>query len=294
MNNQKRLFLVSFCNNKKKINYVNGTGILGICEVSHNSIEYRELPLELEGLESINGATGISKCDEFYYIVLQSKTSKLLILDYSFKVVSVQTLFDFKGVHSICYSKGYLYIVVTKQDKVIKYDLKGSYETLFDNRTNKDSLHLNSICLHENNLFISGFGVNNKKHWIHANNGFVMNLITGKKIIEGLKQPHSLFSFDNELYVCDSSKKRIVNCKGKPLIKNNKGYTRGLYINEKVIVYGVSKGRTVSVTNGDYVGNISDKGILSGECSINVKTKDLNTFCFKDISDEIYDIFSLS
>ncbi|VAW49252.1 hypothetical protein MNBD_GAMMA03-8 [hydrothermal vent metagenome] len=294
MNDKPLNFLVSFCNNKKNIKKSSGIGILGLINFDGRGLKYKELELDLQGCQGVNGATGIGKCDKYYYVVLQANISKLLILDHSFSTVSICELDNLKGVHSLCYLNGDLYIVVTKQDKVVKYDFRGNFETVFDLKTDLDTLHLNSICFHKGSLLVSGFGKNDKDFWMYANNGYVFDVATNKVIMSGLRQPHSLFSYKDDIFLCDSSRKNIINSKKQIIICNEKGYTRGLFIKDGFIIFGISKGRETSISKAKYIGNISDEGILAGECSINVRTKSKNySFSLKGFSDEIYDILQI-
>ena len=77
----------------------------------------------------------------------------------------------------------------------------------------------------------------------------------------------------------------------KVVIQNSHGYTRGLYIDNELLLVGRSKGRVISHTHNKFIGNISDKGILSGSCEIKLVTKQTNNIISMDeIAEEIYDI----
>lgn len=262
--------------------------------IDENGESVSDITINIPAHINMTGATGLASCDEYIYMVAQSKFSQLIILDKALKLVKIESLEPLKGVHSIIHQDDFLYMVVTKQDKVVKYHLKDSkIETVFDLHTQKDIHHLNSICFHQNQLLGSGFGDHDKEFWMHAENGYVYDVLNNKKIMTGLKQPHSLFSFDDQLFVCDSSRKRVVNQDKKVVYQSNSGYIRGLYINENIKLIGRSKGRVVSQSQGRFVGNIADKGILTGACGITVlkgndyqKTIDLSGF-----ADEIYDIY---
>lgn len=295
MNKANTKFLVSFCNNKKNINYQRNVGFIGLVEFDGIQLNYREIQLDKMDMSNFNGATGIARKGDYFFIAIQASTSKLLIVDKSFKNHKVIELEGLKGVHSICFYSGELYIVATKQDKIVKTDLNGNFESVWDLGTNKDTNHLNSICVHRNQLLVSGFGRNDNELWLHAEAGYVYNIHEQQVIMNDLKQPHSLFSFNSSLLVCDSSRKRIIDCKKSELLKVNNGYVRGLYLEKDFLCYGISKGRQTSNTLGKYVGNISDKGILTGDCSFNIKTgKRILSLSLKGIANEIYDIQSFN
>ncbi len=288
-------FLVSFCNNQNHLSKTTNTGLLGKVVLDGKHVEITNVLIDLPAGIDVIGATGLASCDEYIYLVAQSKFSQLIILDKSLNLVRVESLEPLKGVHSIIHQDGYLFMVATKQDKIVKFylnDLK--IETLFDLKTQRDTHHFNSICLHKNKLLASGFGDNEKELWMHAENGYVFDVKNNSTVMKNLKQPHSLFSYKDKLYVCDSSRKRVIDQDMNVISQSNSGYTRGLYIDESTILIGRSKGRVVSHSQGKYVGNIADKGILSGDCGITVvhnnnKTDvDLSTY-----ADEIYDIMPI-
>lgn len=288
-------FLVSFCNNQNHLSKKSNTGLLAKVTLNGDQVNVTNISINLPAGTSIIGATGLASCDEYIYLVAQSKFSQLIVLDKALNFVQLKSLDPLKGVHSIIHQNGYLFMVATKQDKVVKYHLKNSnFEPLFDLQTQTDTHHFNSICLHQNTLLASGFGDNEKEFWMHAENGYVFDVNNNSTVMSNLKQPHSLFSYDNRLFVCDSSRKRVVDQDMNVIDQSKSGYIRGLYIDKNIMLIGRSKGRVISHSQGKYVGNIADKGVLSGECGITI-TQDQNKkdIDFSGFADEIYDIMPL-
>lgn len=289
-------FLISFCNNQNHISANAKTGLVGMLSVVEDRTELINISMSLPKDISFIGATGLTCSKEHIYLIGQSRFSQLIILDKSMNVIGTESLEPLKGVHSIRFKNNFLYMVATKQDKIVKYHLgdQPQIESIYDLNTGKDTHHLNSICLHEDQVLASGFGDNEKEFWMHAENGYVFDVKQDKKVIKNLKQPHSLFSFDDRLYVCDSSRKRVVDQSGNVHYQSQTGYIRGLYIEKDMMLVGHSKGRVVSHSQGKYIGNIADKGMISGECGVVVIQNKQKHFvdCSK-FADEIYDILPL-
>ncbi len=291
MNNK---YLISFCNNSNKIDYHQGHGIIGLLKLgADGQLSYRDLPIDVPSLNKIKGATGLVKKDDKYYVVLQSAIPVLLVLDEQFNTIRHTQLSNLKGVHSICFFKDKLLMVSTRQDRIISLDLSDySYHSIYDLETNSDTHHFNSICIHNGRVLASAFGLNKKEFWTQALSGYVIDINSGERIIEGLKQPHSLFSFKDNLFVCDSSRQRIVDKKLNIIASSDKGYVRGLWKQNGQLIFGISKGRSISNSTGKFIGNISNKGILAGTCQVviqsNVDKKiSINLDAF---ADEVYDI----
>ncbi len=291
-----KAFLISFCNNFELMSEETHTGLLGILIVDGLQTSFKNLKLPLPNNVKITGATGLTTNFDNYFVIAQSKHSQLLILDKSFSLVEIHSLEPLKGVHSIRHENNSLYMVATKQDKIVKYNLvkPAAFETIFDLNTLKDTHHLNSICHHQGKWLASGFGNHNKEFWMHAENGYVFDVFNQNKILTNLKQPHSLFSWNNQIYVCDSSRQRVIDEDLNVVYQSKTGYIRGLWLDESITLIGHSKGRVNSHSKGTFIGNIANKGILSGECGVMVIQNGNHSFI--DLSkhaNEIYDIIPL-
>ena len=292
-------FLISFCNNRKNKSSDKKSGLLGLITLKNNHLTYTDICLECEEFDEINGITGLAQCNDYYYLAAQSKHSKLLVLNKQFELIHCISLEPIKGAHSVLYDNGSLYLVATKQDRVVKYNFSRGiragvdhgFETVFEIGTLADTHHINSICMHQGDIIISAFGSKEKEFWMYAEEGYALNINSNTKLISGLKQPHSLFSYNNELYVCDSSRKRVIKENGEVITQVEHGYTRGLYINDSVLLFGTSKGRVVSHSQNKYVGNISDQGILAGESGVTLIQNDQTShISLQGIAEEVYDI----
>ena len=284
-------FIVSFCNNKKKINsalnYISEISV----DVKRETIEFRDRELVLPDNINGNGVTGVCFHQGQMVLLLQRMPSTLVFINERNTVDRIMPLKGLKGVHTIVSWKDEIYLSVTNQDRVVVLR-DDATEDIWTNHTMSDQIHLNSLCVHDDQIFASAFGVKKNKLWSSADSGYVFNLSSGEKVIESIWHPHSTFSYQGEIYCCDSSNQRIVSAKGE-LLSDLPGYTRGLYMNENVIVFGSSMGRQVSHSTGIRISNKSDQGILAGECGINVLFRHSNTLKTLDLSDKASEVFEI-
>lgn len=287
-------FLISFCNNKKAEK--SGFGLLAKLSIVNSTPKLSEIKLDLPSELQLLGATGLLFHENKIFVICQSKYSVLLILSEDFQLIDYLSLRPLKGVHSILMKGNKLILVATKQDKIVELCLTSrSMNTIFDLGTEKDTIHLNSICHLNGEVFASCFGNNEKEFWMQAENGYVFNIKNNQQLIKNIKQPHSLLNHNNQLYVCDSSRQRVINQEDEIIYQTDSGYVRGLYIDNDTILVGHSKGRVISHTNGKFIGNIADKGIVSGLCGLYVKNNTIDELVnCSHLATEIYDILPLN
>lgn len=191
---------------------------------------------------------------------------------------------SFKDIHSILHAKNYFYLVATHGNQILKLDKSAKIINKWKYTGENDSYHMNSICLFNNRIIFSAFG-DFRKHREYKNGtfekGYVQDLLSGKKLITGLSQPHSLYSFDNKLYLANSEEGSIrVYNNSFDLVRSKflNGYTRGIYIRNNILYVGISASRNIK--------NSYNKAKLYAV--------DLHTFKVKKTlnfdSSEIYDI----
>jgi len=288
-------FLISFCNNKKKIKAQ--TNLIAKLEIDPKTkkAEVINLPLKFPEKLNGNGVTGMCFHQGQLAILLQRVPSTLLFFDTNFKFSHYFELEGLKGVHSILSQDDHIFLSVTNQDRIIKVNDKNQQFEVWSENTLEDTIHLNSICIHNNELYASAFGRKTNKLWSSAQSGFVFKVSNGKQIINNIWHPHSTFSYDNQLYCCNSSLQQVVNQQGV-CFSNLPGYTRGLHIDDKLIICGTSQGRLISHSTGTRISNKSDRGALGGVCSINIYFKDTEhttSINLNKLASEIFDVIYL-
>lgn len=176
-----------------------------------------------------------------------SKTSDLpavSVLDKNFKRVG-QLEGDFSDIHQIYHDGSKLYTTVTKYDSIGVWDGK-KYELVNWTGKREDSCHMNSIwCDSEGNKWICYH--NFTKKFGRLSSRVVMrspDLSTELASYDLGKDIHSCFVLDGNLYVGNSGLGELLvydletsEVKGIQL----GDWTRGLAVNEEVIVVGASK-----------------------------------------------------
>ena len=289
----QKQFLISFCNNKSNIDKKNKgfIGLLNIDMKSH-SLSFQSIALPLPNDLAGNGITGMCYHQGRLVLLLQRMPSTLLFLNDSYELSDYWPLADIKGVHSILSKGDSIYLSVTNQDKIVKVDNKKAVQVMWSKATQSDTIHLNSICEHNNRIYATAFGEKEENLWSSARSGTAFCIETNETIIDKIWHPHSLFSYQNQLYCCDSSNQRVIG-QQQPLLSDLPGYSRGLYINDELIICGNSLGRQVSHSTGIKISNKSDKGTLAGVCGVSVNFRQNNQAVFLDLTNVASEVFEI-
>ncbi|WP_395373945.1 DUF4915 domain-containing protein [Marinicella sp. W31] len=293
-------YLISFCNNKTNINPTEGTGYLGMLTVSDDEMHYAPVQLNLpHGLQG-NGITGLCAYTDGYLAILQRPTSTLLFLNTDFSVREVFPLEGLSGVHSVCHDGQSIYCAVTSQDRIVRLDENRLQSDAWSSGAGQDTVHLNSICLHQKHLLATCFGLKASSLWRSATEGIAFDATNGENIMQDLWHPHSIVVFADDILCCDSSRQRVVSQKQGVVVSDVPGYARGLFINQEMLLCGTSKGRLVSHSTGVVIGNKSDQGDIGGSCGVSLFTHRAATYqsteyiALDDYAEEIYDIIPLT
>jgi len=263
--------------------------------LDENLSEYRYLQLSKD-LPPV-GMTGITMSEE--RIMAASQEGVVVTLDKkTLALLGQRSPQISKDTHSILLHDGKLYAVATGLNAVVVMNLKKGeisseriHWMLGKESFGRDEDHLNSICFHDGNLLVSGFGPKSEKLWSSAQNGFVVDIASGQKLHEGFFQPHTLTSYNGSLLICESGKSRVLDLsRGK--VANLDGYVRGLCEGPEGLYAAVSKGRTVSRSTGLITTNPDDGGNFQGHSAIYLIDRD--TFDVRKVLEtgdlEFYDL----
>lgn len=257
-----------------------------------NGYKYLQLPAQMPG----SGITGIALTEG--EIILASQGGCIAVLDRkTFTFLYSHVAEGVRNAHSALAHAGSLYVVMTAQNGVIAFDMnrqgltKKRWHWRDLNAFGSDIHHLNSICAYNDMIVISGFGKKESVLWSSAKNGYVLDTKSGKKLYEGLCQPHSLTSLDGSLLICESAKARVLDLASGKNIEID-GYLRGLCRGPRGIYVAGSKGRTVSKSTGLVVTNPDEGGEIYGRSAIYRLDRDaFKPQKSKDLGDlEIYDL----
>lgn len=291
--------LISFCNTKGK----KGNPNLLLLNVLNGKQKWIDIDIDNKGFR------GLAIDAKYIYTLYQKKTlGTLVIINRSnFGVVLEQDLPKLLEPHSMLLDKGCLYIVSAGNDQIQRYelnydDLSVSYKDIFwfpkGSKHKADTHHINSIYKFQGQFFISGLGLKKGEKLSTARNGYVCNITSGQEEIGNIYHPHSIIITKAGIYFCESATRRV-KLNQKTLITLKRGYIRGLWTNDEILVVGTSSGRKHSRSTKK-VNNIWDPGQLESACDVSVYDlkaripRLINKFDFLPAKKEIYEIISYS
>ncbi|HUZ50395.1 MAG TPA: DUF4915 domain-containing protein [Candidatus Dormibacteraeota bacterium] len=281
---------VSFCNASHTAGRV-----LGLFDTATTELVCPDL-----GRADLTSACGLAADTDWLYCASTGPdASYVSLLDYrDFRFQRVVELPEVRDVHSIALDGNALIAVSTGTDSVLRIDMEtmrhevvwriGAGET--------DTHHLNAVTWFGDHLLCSGFGPKSTDRWSSAIDGYIYDITANSYVATGLYHPHSLASFGEVLYVCESSYSRVRTIDMPVAALSLSGYVRGLaFTQDGAFAVGSSVGRH-DASLGDVVLNSADDGEPRGRCAIrmsdSIATQDgAQTFDLSSYANEIYDIF---
>lgn len=245
------------------------------------------------------GATGVEPTSDALLMIAQGQPHKLVEIEGD-RVSSVLDLPDLPAIHSIVHRGPVVYAAVTGQDRIVAIDrADGTVREVWSaSPDRRDSVHVNALLLRSGRLLASAFGPKAGELWASATQGYVFDVVGGRRIMQPLFHPHSVTAAGDGLLVCESSRRRLVDSRGTA-IETGRGYLRGLAVNDRYLVVGSSVGRRKSESTGREIGNAADPGEKIGTCGLTIfewRDRTLPTareLRFVDLSafgEEIYDV----
>jgi hypothetical protein len=288
--------LASFCN----LPITKNTGILQIDFISNQFT-----PIKLWDYLKVSTCTGLTADEEHVYILCVSHGTHYLVglRHADFAPVFCQVLPEIQDGHSILAKDGYLYVVSTGTDSVIRYTLSplgvdAPQEVWRASESGVDTHHINSIIEWDGNLVISAFGPKDGTLWASASNGYIHDITRDIRVKSGIYHPHSLCTRGERLYYCESARGLFCSLEGPifPL----PGYARGVcWLADDLVCVGSSIGRRVSKSTG-LIANPADPGDPTGTCSITIvrvgngNYKVENRINLEWFGPEVYDLLTIN
>jgi hypothetical protein len=212
---------------------------------------------------------GIVKDKDTY--ILTVEPYGLIRLDSNFNIIQRKQFAPDLDLHGLCIGdeEGVLLVCETMKDRLGIYDSTTFAEiskvTPFPGKVEKkDRHHINDILWLNGQVFVSMFSL--KGGWragiyddgaivsIDIHNGLVDHVL-----LPGLKQPHSFFFVDNEIYFCNSMDCQVR--KGDEVILQFNGYTRGLARCNEFLYIGQSENRKLDLNQHRFSHIAMDCGI---------------------------------
>jgi glycosyltransferase involved in cell wall biosynthesis len=155
-------------------------------------------------------------------------------------------------LHDVAFDGDAVYAVSTEWNAVLQLDADLREIRRWALPGERDSAHVNSLCMHDGRLLASRFGSFDRHRGYKgrtAGAGEVFEVSSGDVLISGLSQPHSLVSHAGLLWVCDSEAgtlrayRDFVEVRAQPL----QGYVRGLAFGADAVYAGLSRSRNATV-----------------------------------------------
>lgn len=246
--------------------------------------------------------SGITQYRDGYACLLPVLTgdagSLVVILSNDLNPLSTHSLQLARNPHSICCHDGKLYIASTGTDSVIEFDPESGTEcySWWNSNSDLDTIHLNSLAWCNDALYATAFGNKHGALWSSADQGYLFNVFTSEKIVEGLYHPHSLTTYRDRMWFCESSRMLVRSTKDDCLPMNH-GYLRGLAVADDRLYVGSTKGRRHSKSTGVLLVNSPEgQGVPTGKAGIVVREQANGVERFIDLgkyADEIYDVIEM-
>ncbi len=219
------------------------------------------------------GCTGLTSDESRHYVLYLSDGAwHVAVLEkHDLTVVFRQRLMEVDDGHSILAHQGYLYVVSTGTEEVLRYQIAA--DRLFGplvvwraKTSGTETHHVNSITAWNGRLVVSAFGPKSGELWSSATDGYIQDIASGVRIQRGIHHPHSLASWKGCLCFCESHTASVYSTTGRMVELN--GYARGMcWLADDLVCVGTSIGRDLGVPGGS-PGNPADHGEPSGSCGI--------------------------
>lgn len=294
----KEKFLVSFCNNGDRSRPMHGILDVDYTESCIENLSFEGL--RLDSIDPLFGCMGMAIAGDEIYVALQSPEHSIAVLGRDLELKRILQNRSIADAHGLLIRDGQAYVVSTGRNCIVRLDLADTSKItlVYGESIPLDTEHINDICLHGDTVVACKFGPSRR---MGGRLGSIFDVATGKTLFDGIIQPHSVTSFENELYVIESGTGNVLRLNeavGPKTILALSGYGRGLAFTERSILVGRSDRRTVSRHAGSaapyQLGRDDDR--MSSSAGIFVYDKVAENAMFIDLShvcSEIYQILRL-
>lgn len=308
--------LVSLCNKESAPGLADPGVYLYL--VDTESCAVTPVPTAHPDLRPANGMTGLCFHDGDVIAVRQVRPNQLVRLHpRTLAVQDVWSLEQSAAGHSLLSHGGALYLVATGLDSLLRVTPPRAPTAAARGRLTPpdggpqedvvwrhgdgtaDTIHCNSVLRHQGRLHVSGFGPRTGTLWSTAEEGFVLDVETGRVAVPSIYHPHSATDVEGLLHWCESSRSSVCNALGQRLVVPE-GYCRGLHMTAERLHVGCSTGRKKSESTGQVIHATEGRGPrFAGACQVHVFERDrrdlsrcrlLRSIDLSAVGSEIYDL----
>ncbi|WP_313929668.1 DUF4915 domain-containing protein [Pseudoxanthomonas sp.] len=162
------------------------------------------------------------------------------------------TSIAFGDIHDVLIDGDSLYLVSTSSNEIVQFNFGGVELERWKFSDEEDSWHINSIEKWNGRVVFSAFGEFREHRGYKgtsAGSGFVQDLHSGERLIEGLSQPHSLTACGEDLLLANSENMELMRFDRNGQLLKSKildGYVRGVHLDAGYIFVGLSRSRNLS------------------------------------------------
>jgi hypothetical protein len=226
-------YLVTFCN----------AGSPKFCIISEKGIEKTiDLRQKQLGIAVGGGITGAAFHQSQLFLGLQTSEGLLLVLGRDFEAIKAFQVTECKDIHGMRSLGDKLLLISTGSDQVLSFDPANDEIAAFwsDSPSLSDMTHLNDITGAGDKIYCSRFGIRRPNS---MRNGEVVEITSGDIISAGLREPHSITAFGQELFVLESPTGDLLRLRkgfAPQRVLGIVGYARGLAVNETHFAIGKS------------------------------------------------------
>lgn len=154
-------------------------------------------------------------------------------------------------IHDVLIEAPALYAVGTTANEVLQLDMNAVHQRSWSFPGEDDARHINCLALWNQRIVFCAFGDFTHHRQYKGNTsqaGFVQDLHSGERLIEGLSQPHSLVPFGDNLLLANSESRELHEYDRNAQLLRSKtldGYTRGICVQGDTLYIGLSRSRNI-------------------------------------------------
>jgi hypothetical protein len=230
-----------------------------------------------------------SRGDAFYRLTHTRTSQGAELLEYDATGISHYHRIDtIGGPHDLlCVSDERLLCAASQTNEIFQIAGDGTARSVWSAGAPPDAWHLNCMTLHEGRLYATAFGAfATAAGWAAGceRTGFLFEVATGERILQGLTKPHTPRYVDGAWTICDSGTQAFVRFEpdGRTQRVELGGFVRGTLVRGDVIYVGVGLPRAAWTDERHGFVAVLDRATLAILDEISLMT------------DSIYDIVSVS